>query len=287
MKGIRIRWTDTDKAIIQAEFAMTPNADLAKRFGCSVGAIKNLAMQLGLRKSEAYLFRDKIQANGKTRRNWTEAEREMIRTEFSDMTSDTLAAKLNRTVASVNQQAALMGVKKSAAHLSSDLGGRFSKCQVLGYEHRFKKGQLPINKGKKQTDYMTPEAIERTQKTRFQKGSDNGKQLPIGTITILNGKNGKVKIIILGNGIRAHLNRYTWSQANGEIPKGMIIVHKDKDPMNCDLENLEMISKAENMRRNSVLNLPPEIKEATYDIGKLTRKINFLTKKSKRNGEES
>ncbi len=283
MKGIRIRWTDTDKAIIQAEFAMTPNAEIAQRFGCSVGAIKNLAMQLGLRKSEAYLFRDKIQANGKTRRNWTEAEREIIRTEFSDMTSDTLAAKLNRTVASVNQQAALMGVKKSAAHLSSDLGGRFSKCQVLGYEHRFKKGQPAINKGKKQPDYMTPEAIERTKKTRFQKGSDNGKQLPIGTITILNGKNGKVKVIILGNGKRAYLNRHTWAQANGEIPKGMIIVHKDKDPMNCDLENLEMISKAENMRRNSMINMPPELKETAYMLITLKSTITRQTKKRKRN----
>jgi HNH endonuclease len=287
MSGRTIKWTEADKATIIAEYANISNANLAKRFGCEERTIKNFANRLGLYKSEAYLRSDKVMANGKTRREWTAEERETVRVKFSDMTSAALAAEMGRTVSSVNQQAALMGIKKSEAHLSSDLSGRISKMREFGARHRFAKGQPAINKGKKQTDYMTPEAIERTKKTRFQQGGDNGKQLPIGTITILNNKGGKVKCIILGNGKRAHLNRHTWAQAHGEIPKDMIIVHKDGDAMNCDLANLEMISKAENMRRNSVLNLPPEIKEATYDIAKLTRKINFLTKKTKRNGEES
>jgi hypothetical protein len=34
----------------------------------------------------------------------------------------------------------------------------------------FKKGHVPVNKGKKQTEFMTREAIERTKNTRFKKG---------------------------------------------------------------------------------------------------------------------
>ena len=35
---------------------------------------------------------------------------------------------------------------------------------------QFPKGHVPRNKGKKQTDFMSAEAIERTKATRFQKG---------------------------------------------------------------------------------------------------------------------
>jgi hypothetical protein len=38
-------------------------------------------------------------------------------------------------------------------------------------DSRKKKGDVPFNKGKKQIDYMTNEAIERSKKTRFKKGN--------------------------------------------------------------------------------------------------------------------
>ena len=40
----------------------------------------------------------------------------------------------------------------------------------------FEKGCIPFNKGKKQTEYMTPEGIEQSSKTRFQKGKNINKQ---------------------------------------------------------------------------------------------------------------
>ncbi len=35
----------------------------------------------------------------------------------------------------------------------------------------FQKGHTPMNKGLKQSEYMTPGAIERTKATRFKKGN--------------------------------------------------------------------------------------------------------------------
>jgi hypothetical protein len=40
-----------------------------------------------------------------------------------------------------------------------------------GKAYRFKKGQLPVNKGKKQIEFMSIEAIKKTVATRFKKGN--------------------------------------------------------------------------------------------------------------------
>ena len=42
---------------------------------------------------------------------------------------------------------------------------------------------------------------------------------------------------------------YVWEQANGPLPKGWVVTHKDGDAHNCDLSNLEAVPRAEMMRR--------------------------------------
>jgi hypothetical protein len=49
--------------------------------------------------------------------------------------------------------------------------------------------------------------------------------------------------------------------------------------MNITIENLELIDRAENMRRNSYVNLPEEIKEVIHIKKQITRKINSYGKK--------
>lgn len=44
---------------------------------------------------------------------------------------------------------------------------------------------------------------------------------------------------------KEYLHRYIWRKHNGEIPKGHHIHHKDGDPLNNDIENLECISPAQ------------------------------------------
>lgn len=47
-------------------------------------------------------------------------------------------------------------------------------------------------------------------------------------------------------------SRYNWIQVYGEIPKGYIIRHIDGNKHNDDISNLEAISRAENIIRNSI-----------------------------------
>ena len=78
--------------------------------------------------------------------------------------------------------------------------------------------------------------------------------------------------ISLGKWIPKHV--LLWQQAHGPVPKGYNIVFRDGNTLNCTLENLECISNAELMQRNSLHNLPEEVKELVYLKGRLSRAIN-------------
>ena len=52
---------------------------------------------------------------------------------------------------------------------------------------------------------------------------------------------------------RMSLARWTWIQVNGEIPKGYVIIHLDWDKYNDDINNLDCISRVENLKRNRKL----------------------------------
>jgi hypothetical protein len=70
-----------------------------------------------------------------------------------------------------------------------------------------------------------------------------------------------------------------WKQHNGEVPKGMFVVFKDRNKNNITIENLEVIDRVEHMRRNHVQNLPKELLEVVQIKKSLTRKINSYGKK--------
>lgn len=46
------------------------------------------------------------------------------------------------------------------------------------------------------------------------------------------------------------LHRAIWMASHGPIPKGCDIHHKDENPLNNDLSNLEMLTKAEHRKRH-------------------------------------
>lgn len=70
-----------------------------------------------------------------------------------------------------------------------------------------------------------------------------------------------------------------WKKHFGEIPKGLFVVFKDRNKNNIDINNLELIDRAENMRRNTMHNLPAELLEVIHIKKTLTRKINSYGKK--------
>jgi len=142
-------------------------------------------------------------------------------------------------------------------------------------ESRIKTGDAPPNKGKKWADYMTEEGKRGALKTCFKKGNlpHNAKDRD-GVISIRPDKNGRLyKFIRVGLGKWIPYQVYRWEKYRGPVPQGRFLVFKDGDSLNCKLGNLELVDRAENMRRNSIHNYPPEIKTALRRIKKLKTTI--------------
>ena len=62
---------------------------------------------------------------------------------------------------------------------------------------------------------------------------------------------GKYPAICINNK-NYHLHRYVWEQAYGSMPKGMVIHHKDFNRGNWNLNNLELLTRAEHMKLHRI-----------------------------------
>ena len=152
------------------------------------------------------------------------------------------------------------------------------KRGITGWYH---KGHEPANKGKKWEEYFSPEAMERSRTTTFKKGQVAHNLLPIGAITIVNGH----KLIKVGNEGKhwdrwKALNRWTWEQHNCPVPDGMCVAHKDGNPLNCDIENLMLMTRAEiaTMSRLGLRFEDPELTEAGLNVVRIKHKISKIRK---------
>jgi len=148
-------------------------------------------------------------------------------------------------------------------------------AQHFARESFIKPGNVPVNKGVK----MSKMVYKKCAPTMFKKG-----QLPKNTK-----HNGAITTRIDNRGVKGlwirisqskwePLSRNKWKKYRGDIPDGMIIIHKDGNALNCKISNLKMISKRENAIRNSIHNLPKEIVKQKLLIGAFNRKINNYVK---------
>jgi hypothetical protein len=69
------------------------------------------------------------------------------------------------------------------------------------------------------------------------------------------------------------LHVYMWEAVNGPVPDGHIVVFKDKNPLNCLIENLEMVTREEHMIRNSIMRFPKDVISTIKLISTLKKKI--------------
>lgn len=136
--------------------------------------------------------------------------------------------------------ARLMGIPANKVKYA--IGNHGFKC---GRPGRFEKGNVPHHKG---THFTTAAFLA----TSFKKGRTALNILPVGSITTRNDKtNIAYKYIKLGPDHWKLLHRHNWEKENGPIPKNKILVFKDGNSMDCETHNLELITRAESMRRNT------------------------------------
>ena len=205
------------------------------------------------------------------RKPFTQEEIEQIRLLYPDHSTREIAQLMGRSERSVYGKAFLMGLRKTDEHIK-----HINSENIHGKAHQFSKGHIPANKGRK----MSPERYERCCNTMFRKGHKPHNTRHDGAESIRVNNNGHRYIYVRiaeGKWIPKHIQ--IWTQANGPVPDGHNIIFRDGDTQNCSLENLECVSDAELMRRNTLHNLPEEVQELIHLKSRLTRAINETIKK--------
>lgn len=216
-------------------------------------------------------------------RPWPALELEILRVVYPHHSTAKIAAAFGRSASSVNGAADKLGLHKSAEYLASADACRLRRGDNVGAAYRFKKGHVTWNKGKKLPGWTRGRMAE----TQFKKGQRTGAAarnwFPVGTIR--KDREGFLRIKVreslptdryhgFGNTeIWPLLNRQIWQQHHGPIPAGHIVAFKDGDRANCDIANLELMSQAEMMRRNTIHRLPEQLVSVIMLNGALKRKI--------------
>jgi hypothetical protein len=220
------------------------------------------------------------------RRPWQEWELVIMRYFYPNHTSQLLGRVLNRSHKQIYNAANRFGIKKDKEFVR-ELTRRAWQDGRCSKEKCFKPGQVPANKGQK----MPAHVYERAARTMFKPGNEPHNTKHDGAITV-RGMNKSTPepyyYIRLAKAKWELLHRHIWMQAHGPIKRGYVIAFKDGNWQNCKLENLECITMAENMKRNSVQNMPPELLEITRMRASLSRTINKLSnsKNHQQNGKE-
>jgi hypothetical protein len=202
-----------------------------------------------------------------------------LRGHYSDTPTKDLAVLLGLSVGAVYSRASDLGLRKSSEFTSKQM--RWAALCQASQATRFKKGQIPHNKGKKQHEFMSAAAIARSVATRFRKGNIPHNHRPVGSERINIDGYMEVKTAEPNTWISKHCNIYR--EHHGDIPAGHMVIFKDGNHMNCAIDSLMLISRQDNMRRNSLYNYPEDIKAAMKNIATLN---STLTKKIKKHEKQ-
>jgi len=198
------------------------------------------------------------------RKVWSDDELALLKKRYPDESTAVIAAAIGCSIDLVYAKASRLGLKKSDAFKSSPASGRLDG--IRGADARFKKGHIPPNKGVKGVSYPGMQA------TQFKKGTTPHNSVPVGTTVMATDGYLKTKTAEPNQWQWTH--RMNWESVHGPIDKGMMLVFKTADHENCDPSNLELVTHQEHLARNTIHNLPTELKQLIQLTGALKRKIN-------------
>lgn len=155
-----------------------------------------------------------------------------------------------------------------------------------GMTGRFEKGSTPWTKGKKWSEYMSPEAQERSRQTCYDHAHIPDNVVPVGTIRKT--KDGYLIKKVQERGYQWDrwklLHRLVYEEHFGPIPDGMIVSFKDLNKENCEPDNLYLLTLGENaqMNKRGYRSENPEITEVGLTAVRLERAIKDRRKKKRK-----
>lgn len=211
------------------------------------------------------------------RHMWTFAELKTLRELYPNTKTSTIAAKVGHPLTSCYRMACHLGLVKTQAYLESADACRLRRGDKIGAAYQFKKGHVPANKGTRRPGYSAGAMKDGW----FKKGHRNEGTVhaycPIGTERVNSYGYLDRKVSDTGRGAQrwraVHL--LMWEEKHGPIPAGHRVVFRDGDKTHVQLENLELVTLVELMRRNSYhTRYPKEVGLAIAARARLVRVIN-------------
>lgn len=210
-------------------------------------------------------------------RFWTQEEVAILEEMYSrkDIFASDIADRLGRSVRQVYCKAMALGLKRPCEAKSR--AGKIGTQSEAAKAHRFQKGAMPANKGKK----MPPELYAKCAPTMFKKGRPSLNLRPVGSERV--NRDGYIEVKVMEPNKWALKHRFIWEQCYGPIPKGCNIQFLDGNRQNCSLCNLYLISRADQLKnKNSLMaRYPQDVQRVIRLRGSLKRQITLHNKKSK------
>lgn len=203
-------------------------------------------------------------------RIWSKEEMKLLSDRYAESVTSELARALGRTSAQVFKKASYMGLRKSAAfktRMAETLRGKRRPGQ-------FAPGNRPWNKG------IPYRSGGRSVEHQFQPGKRPQNWRPIGYERVVQGylERKVTDTGVTGADFRL-VHHLVWeASGRGPVPAGYALVFRDGDARNFALENLELVSREDLMRRNSIHSHGPELARLYQLIGAVNRRIKARRK---------
>jgi hypothetical protein len=277
------RWSSRDTAVMKALHAMNASIpEIARHLGREPSVVRRHAQREGLRFESVF-------------HGWTADDDETIRINFPMWPAFLVAHLIGCSESALFQRARKLGVEKHPDHWRNPMAYLWNASEHPNtVAARFKKGLVPANKGVRRPGW----APGRMAETQFKKGQMHGaaqhNYVPIGTEKVDKKRNVLMRkvtddptIFPVKRWRPVHV--LVWEAAHGPVPEGRICVFKPgrktfvADEITAD--KLEVITLAENMRRNTIHNWPADIKKAMYDRISLLRSIKRHEKRGTRDAQ--
>lgn len=189
--------------------------------------------------------------------NWTDDMKTYIAENYYGITTVDLTERFNNHFGVQFHWTAIAGYKKR-----NDLRN--------GIDSRFKKGHIPNNKGKK----MPPEIYEKAKETMFKKGNVPKNYRPVGSERV--NVDGYREIKVEDPNVWQLKHRVVWEEVNGSIPENHALLFLDGNPLNCEVDNLKLITRSEllAMNRYHLFSKNTELNDAASNLARLIVQTN-------------
>jgi len=218
-----------------------------------------------------------------SRHRWTDAERAYLRQHYADTLTADIAVQLGVAPSRVLAMANALGLHKSPAMVAETARVRTLAPGHGSHATRIKPGEKPWNTGLKGVTGMQ----HACRVTQFKPGNKPHTWVPVGSYRV-NADNNLDRKVSEDGGVNERwkpVHRLVWVAANGPVPAGHLVVFKpgrhSTDVALITLDAIELITRAENMRRNSYhTNYPAELCQVVQLRGQLTRTINRKAKEA-------